>query len=737
MSQSKRISYIYNPDNQTRQELLNNFVVRLPIFEKLFRDIKSSRMDTVEQHFLIQGQRGSGKTTLLLKLAYEIEKDPSLSKWLIPVRLNEEQYNIFSLCRLWESVADQLENLPGFEDLPDVLETSSRDEDYPDTCFRILEKRLQRENRKLVLLIDNLVDLLKKISGKESSKLRDILHTTTEIRIVAASAKTLEQSFAYDKPFYEFFKIIYLEGLDRKETETLLLNLAEKYQKPSVREIIEKQPARVETLRRLTGGIPRTMILLFEIFVDDSANIFEDLELILDHITPLYKHRMDDLPCQQQAIMDAIALNWDAVSAGDVARKVRMESKAVAAQLKLLEKANIIQAIPADKKNNLYLIIERFFNIWYLMRYGRKKSREQVRFLVRFLEEWCEPEELTERIHKHIALAKANGLHVKGAYYLCEALAQCTPDRKLQDELVLSTRDYLSRTSPDLAEALSPSDRELFEQAIKLATEQNDAQAALRKLREVQRPDADTLNISGVFYIMAKDPEKAESCFSMAVEKGHAGAMFNLANLHREERKDLDAAEKYYLMAVEKGDAGAMNNLATLHWQERKDLDAAEKYYLMAVEKGHADAMNSLAWLSFQNRRNRGESLQLATQSVEISKNIGNTHTLAVCLLWHDQFDESVRMFRTFLGFDPFDRFERDIILYLTFLLAKKQHHLLLDLFKDDRYRLKERFKPIYYALMHRLRDEYPKEIKKMGEELRQTVEEILAEADKMTLEYS
>jgi hypothetical protein len=157
----------------------------------------------------------------------------------------------------------------------------------------------------------------------------------------------------------------------------------------------------------------------------------------------------------------------------------------------------------------------------------------------------------------------------------------------------------------------------------------------------------------------------------------------------------------------------------------------------MAVEKGHADAMNSLAWLSFQNRRNRGESLQLATQSVEISKNIGNTHTLAVCLLWHDQFDESVRMFRTFLGFDPFDRFERDIILYLTFLLAKKQHHLLLDLFKDDRYRLKERFKPIYYALMHRLRDEYPKEIKKMGEELRQTVEEILAEADKMTLEYS
>ena len=94
MSQNKRISHIYNPDNQTRQELLDSFVIRLPVFEKLFRAVKSSPMDTVEQHFLIQGQRGSGKTTLLLKLAYEIEKDPSLSGWLIPIRLNEEHLEI-------------------------------------------------------------------------------------------------------------------------------------------------------------------------------------------------------------------------------------------------------------------------------------------------------------------------------------------------------------------------------------------------------------------------------------------------------------------------------------------------------------------------------------------------------------------------------------------------------------------------------------------------------------------
>jgi len=206
MSRSKKISHVYNPDNQTKQELLDNFVVRLPVFDKLFRSIKNSKMDDAEQHFLIQGQRGTGKTTLLLKLAHEIENDPALTEWLIPVRLNEEQYNIFSLCRLWESVAAQLEDQPGFEDLLDIFEKSFEEKDYPANCYRILEKRLQRENKKLLLLIDNIVDVLKKIGDKECRQLRDILHTTTEIRIIAASARTLEHSFSHDKPFFEFWR---------------------------------------------------------------------------------------------------------------------------------------------------------------------------------------------------------------------------------------------------------------------------------------------------------------------------------------------------------------------------------------------------------------------------------------------------------------------------------------------------------------------------------------------------
>jgi len=157
----------------------------------------------------------------------------------------------------------------------------------------------------------------------------------------------------------------------------------------------------------------------------------------------------------------------------------------------------------------------------------------------------------------------------------------------------------------------------------------------------------------------------------------------------------------------------------------------------MAIEHGNADAMNGLAWSFFIIKKEKNEALRLAAESVGQSPNILNIHTLAVCQLWKDSFGQSLSTFRQFLEFDPFENHGKDITLYLVFLLAKKQHHILLELFEDERYLLKERYKPIYYALMQRMRDEYPKEYKKMGEELRQTVEEILAEADQMAKDYA
>ena len=87
---------------------------------------------------------------------------------------------------------------------------------------------------------------------------------------------------------------------------------------------------------------------------DEKGDAFQDLEFILDRVTPLYKHRMDDLSPWQQKIVDAIALNWDAMATKEITEKIRMESKAVSSQLKQLEKNRIIHKIKTSTKNHLY-----------------------------------------------------------------------------------------------------------------------------------------------------------------------------------------------------------------------------------------------------------------------------------------------------------------------------------------------------------------------------------------------
>ena len=445
----KIITNIYNPQNFDKKSLLDLFVVRHREFDRIFRDIKNSKLNQTAQNFLIQGQRGSGKTTLLAKLRFEIESDESLSHLLV-IQFTEEQYNIFTLNRLWEAVADILEDRAGFEDIVDEMGQYDDEDDY----FSLISRYLARNQKKLVLLIDNFGDILHKLKEIEHKKLRDILHES-DLQIVAASTRTLETAYRHDKPFFESFTTIYLEALTKTDVRTLLEHLARRHENPQALAVVQKQKGRIEAIRRLTGGVPRTIVLLYELITDDSANVFEDLEGILDKVTPLYKHKMDDLPTQQQVIVDAIALNWDGILTAEIAKSTKLPAKAISAQLKLLEKSGLVTSKRINKKNKLYMLEERFFNIWYLMRYGRKRKKQQVLWLVSFLKEWCSEEDLASKANIHMALAKSGKLNHRGGYYMAEALAQSLRDPELRYEVVACTKAHLARTDPELAENMS------------------------------------------------------------------------------------------------------------------------------------------------------------------------------------------------------------------------------------------------------------------------------------------
>ena len=272
-------TFLYNPDRKSKEQLINEFVVRNDILKDILTDIESSDMDIPEQHYLLVGQRGTGKTTLLHRIKYEIEDSKKLKNWLIPIVFNEEQYNVSELANLWENIGHILEDYYGFSGIYHEMEIQALHENFEEKCYEILERFLEKYKKKLVLLIDNIGDLLKKMEDKEIRRLREILQTKSNFRLIAASSFYLDSILDYQQPFFEFFKVIRLDGLSKSETEKLLLKLGEVYnEKQTITKIIKQTPERIETLRVLTGGVPRTIALMFRIFTDyEHENSLKDL----------------------------------------------------------------------------------------------------------------------------------------------------------------------------------------------------------------------------------------------------------------------------------------------------------------------------------------------------------------------------------------------------------------------------------------------------------------------------
>jgi hypothetical protein len=180
-----------------------------------------------------------------------------------------------------------------------------------------------------------------------------------------------------------------------------------------------------------------------------------------------------------------------------------------------------------------------------------------------------------------------------------------------------------------------------------------------------------------------------------------------------------------------------MVNLGNLYWDEHKDLAKAEEFYRMAIDKGNINAMNSLAWTYFEIRKNKSKALKYSKQAYNRQQNVYFSHTYSVILLWHDEIEKAIEVSKKFMdNEESYKQFSSDIELFILMLIAKKQYHYVLKLFKENKFNLFDKYKPIYYALMHLMQDEFPDEIKKMGDELEETVNEILEQINKLSQKY-
>ena len=358
-----------------------------------------------------------------------------------------------------------------------------------------------------------------------------------------------------------------------------------------------------------------------------------------------------------------------------------------------LEKNRVIRKIQTSTKNHLYQLEERFFNIWCLMRLGRPGDKRRAAWLVKFLELWCDDGELINRAKEHITAIKKGKIAPQSALFMTQALSEKLCDLKLQEDLLNTTASFISA---DSAKNLPASDRELFNQA------------------------------TAAYY--QGDKDDAYKYIQPLANKGYDMAQYDLALLLEEQNK-LSEAESYYRLAVEQGYTNAMNNLGWMLEQKNK-IDEAEYYYRMAVDQGNTNAaFNLVFYLKGQDKLN--EAVEIIKQFIEREPDNLKVRVLGGLLeLERDNFALAFTKIDTVFKIQNSEEYldEADLFDIFIRLAAKGQTAFALKLFEHKDYqqhKLKERLKPIYYAILQESGDAYKDQARRMGPELEQTVKEI------------
>ena len=507
----------YNPHLWGPDELRSIFVVRTRELQGLLDRLRATPDARVPQHVLVTGSRGMGKTTLLRRLALAVEDDADLAQRWVPVTFPEEQYTVSTLAELWRNVldaladtrerqgasTDELARLDGeirrIGELPADAQDSAALEGLADW--------MRSNGRRLLLLIDS-TDLLlsnlagaaepgapKAAKGKKAGpgvraakvdggatplwRLRGTLSHDPGIFWLGASYQSLETDHAYQDAFWDFFELVELRPLQVAEMRQAMLALARTFgagrgltgedaEREMVRNL-DARPERLKALRAITGGNPRTTVMLYELFAAGGADdVHSDLRRLLDTMTPLYKARMEALSNQARKLLAHLMEHWAPISARDLGLVSGIATNTVSGQLGRLEAEGLVEkAALAGTKRAGYQASERLFNVWYLMRYASRRLRQRLTWLVEFMRLWYSGDELTA-LARHRASQHGQGRLCRGEQLeFSRALSFALPDGdadhyRLDWAVFRAARRAPDRTRSDLGELfeLDGEDRE-------------------------------------------------------------------------------------------------------------------------------------------------------------------------------------------------------------------------------------------------------------------------------------
>ena len=387
----------FTPSLMPQEVLEDIFVQRERLAARTVQQVRDSALTGPPSHTLFVGPRGIGKTHLVSLIYHRVKALPELGGRLAVAWLPEDEAGIATFLDLLLAILRALGEddpalMPHLAPRLDALyESASPEEEAKALLYDLVG------DRPLLLLAENLDHIFAGLRDAGQKALRAFLQETRFVTMVVTAQSLFSGVSRHASPFYGFFRVEHLSGLNIDEAVALLVKIACREGDAALVKFLGTPAgrARIRAVDHLVSGNPRLYVIFSEFLTRDALDELVPPFLdMLDNLTPFYQAKMRALSPQQRKIVDFLSGTRGAVPVKEIGRRTLIGATTAAAQLKALRESGYVRAVRVGREA-YYELKEPLMRLCLEV---KKQRGEPIKLFVEFLRLWCPPEELERRL---------------------------------------------------------------------------------------------------------------------------------------------------------------------------------------------------------------------------------------------------------------------------------------------------------------------------------------------------
>ncbi len=374
------------------------FVQREPLLREILDRVQISAKTATKLQTLLVGPRGVGKTHLLSLVYHRVHEDANVSDRLLIAWLREEEWGVSGFR---DFVVRTLRAMNG--ESPEDWSLEKRIESIHHlensqaevAAIQALKKLVQ--GRTLLLLVENLDDLLRRIGQEDQRRLLAFLRNNPYFCVVATATSSSNRELGPGSAFGDFFDVRHLDELTVDDATELMAKIARYEENPDLAAFVAtpRGRARLRALRCLAGGNHRAFVIFSQLLLRDSLDdLIDPLMRTIDDLTPYYNARIAALTPEQRKIIEFACEVCHPIHGMDVARSCFFTLEEASGQLEGLERMGYLHGLSIDR-DQYYELHEPLMRLSIDVKKHRGKP---IRLLLDFLRLWYSPDELKQSL---------------------------------------------------------------------------------------------------------------------------------------------------------------------------------------------------------------------------------------------------------------------------------------------------------------------------------------------------